>query len=85
MSHTHTNDKITQEIERISKGLKGAETLKIQSETQLDTMRNQYKKVEGEITDMGIDPKKSKEALDSMDAEMETLLAEIKALMPEAQ
>lgn len=83
MSHTHTDDKMTQEIERISKGLKSAETVKIQSETQLETMRNQYKKVEGEIADMGIDPKKSKEALDSMDAEMEALLADIKALMPQ--
>lgn len=85
MSHTHADDKITQEIERISKGLKSADTLKIQSETQLETMRNQYKKVEGEITDMGIDPKKANEALVSMDAEMEALLAEIKALMPEAK
>lgn len=85
MSHTHTNDKMTQEIERISKGLKNAETLKIQSETQLETMRTQYKKVEGEIADMGIDPKKTKEALESMDDEMAVLLAEIEALMPQAQ
>lgn len=84
MSHTHADDKMTQEIERISKGIKGAETLKIQSETQLDTMRNQYKKVEGEIADMGVDPKKAKEALDDMDNEMEKLLEEIKTLMPQA-
>lgn len=85
MSHTHTDDKMTQEIERIAKGIKGAETVKIQSETQLETMRNQYKKVEGEIADMGIDPKKAKEALENMDKEMEALLEEIKALMPQTQ
>lgn len=86
MSHTHTSkeDKIMQEAERITKQLKNAETLKIQSETQLDTLRTQYKKVEGEVEQMGVDPKKAEEALNQIDKEMAELLAEIQQLLPTA-
>lgn len=82
--HVHADDKLTKEIEHISKVIKQSETLKIQSETQLVTMRNQYKKVEGEIQDMGIDPKKAEQTLDEMDRDMALLLEEIKGLLPTA-
>jgi septal ring factor EnvC (AmiA/AmiB activator) len=84
VNHTHSDEKLAKEIEGISKGLKQSETLKIQSETELKTLRTQYKKVEGEIVQMGIDPKKAEEALALMDAEMAQLLDDIKNLMPQA-
>ena len=84
VNHTHSDEKLAKEIEGISKGLKQSETLKIQSETELKTLRTQYKKVEGEIVQMGIDPKKAEEALALMDAEMAQLLEDIKNLMPQA-
>lgn len=82
--HTHDDNKLTKEIERVSSTIKQAEKLKIQSETQLETMRSQYKKVETEIKGMGVDPKKAEEALSVMDKEMAELLAEITALLPQA-
>ena len=84
VNHSHAEDKLTKEIEGISRGLKQAETLKIQSETELKTLRAQYKKVEGEIIQMDVDPKEAQQALNVIDDEMAQLLAEIKELMPQA-
>lgn len=83
MAHTHNDEKLAKKIEVISKEIRTAETFKIQSETQLGSMREQYKKVEGEIENMGIDPKKAQESLDEMDAEIESLLGDIQKLLPE--
>lgn len=83
VNHSHADDKLTKDIEGITRGLKQAETLKIQSETELKTLRTQYKKVEGEIIQMGVDPKEAQKALTVIDEEMAQLLAEIKELMPQ--
>lgn len=85
MKHAHNNEQLTKEIELITRELKQSETLKIQSETQLKTLRTQYKKVEGEIEKDGVDPKKATEVLEGMDTEILEMLNDIKQLMTPAQ
>lgn len=82
MTHLHENDELNAKVEQVSKKLKQAETKKIQADTELKTLRNQYQRVEKEMRATGVEPKEAKQLLGQMDDEIATLLAEVEGLLP---
>ncbi|HCL4480225.1 TPA: hypothetical protein N2D99_002313 [Clostridium botulinum] len=69
-------------IEDKEKEIKKGETIKIQAETTVKNLRDQYRRVEEDIKELGVDPQKAKEELIDLDKLIEEKLAELDTLIP---
>lgn len=70
-------------FEEVEKKVKQAETVKIQAETKIVTLREQYQKVEKELMDMGVNPKEAEKEVETLNQEIENMFTEILALLPQ--
>jgi hypothetical protein len=55
---------------------------KIQAETRISSLQDQYKRTATELKELGIDPKKAETTIQEMELEIEREMAEIQALLP---
>ncbi len=69
-------------IEDKEKEIKKGETIKIQAETTVKNLRDQYRRVEEDLKELGVDPQKAKEELIDLDKLIEGKLAELDTLIP---
>lgn len=73
MEHNH----VTKKVEEIEAAIKRGETVRIQAQTRLDTLKEQRKDNTDEMKALGINPDKSAEELEKLSNEIS---AEIEAL-----
>ncbi|WP_214688465.1 MULTISPECIES: hypothetical protein [unclassified Exiguobacterium] len=74
---------MNKKVAELNKTLKQAETKKIQDETVLKTLRSQYTQVKNEMKEMGVEPDKAEDEIKKMDEEIEKLLLEAEACLPD--
>jgi|HigsolmetaAR206D_1030411.scaffolds.fasta_scaffold00003_103 predicted nucleic acid-binding Zn-ribbon protein len=80
MNANHSHD---EKLEYLKKKIEEGKMRKIQAETRISSLQDQYKKTAAELKALGIDPKKAEETIRQMEAEIEKELAEIEALLPD--
>lgn len=69
-------------IEDKEKEIKKGETIKIQADTTVKNLRDQYRKVDEDLKALGVEPKKAKENLDDIDKMIQAKLTELATLIP---
>lgn len=79
MSHNHKED---ERLQQLKKEIESGKMKKIQAETRISSLTDQYKKTSTEFKELGIDPKKAEETILQMESEIEKELSEIKNLLP---
>lgn len=68
----------------LKKRIENGKMRKIQAETRISSLHEQYKKTASELKALGIDPKKAEETIRQLEIEIEKELAEIESLLPDA-
>jgi len=81
MEQNHTNHE--ERLEALKKKIEKGKMQKIQAETRISSLQEQYKKTAEDLKALGIDPKKAKETILEMEKEIERELSEIESLLPE--
>jgi len=79
MSHNHKQDIQLQELK---KQIENGKMKKVQAETRISALQEQYKRTAKELKELGIDPKNAEAIIQQMEKEIETEMAEIQALLP---
>lgn len=79
MSHTHTDT----QLQQLKKQIEAGKMKKIQAETRVSSLQDQYKRTAVELTNLGIDPKKATETIQQLENEITKEFAEIQALLPQ--
>lgn len=80
MAQKHSHD---ERLEVLKKKIEQGKMLKVQAETRISSLKEQYKKTATELKALGIEPKDAKETILAMEKEIEKELAEIELLLPE--
>lgn len=78
MEHSH----ISAQIQKIEEQIKRGETIRIQSQTKLESIKEQQKETEAELIKLGINPEDGKSELERLEQEIENDLADLEALVP---
>lgn len=81
MSHNHKEDVQLQEIK---KRIEAGKMKKVQAETRISSLQDQYKRTATELSGLGIDPKNAERTIQELEAEISKEMAEIQALLPTA-
>lgn len=79
MSHNHKEDA---QIQQLKKQIEMGKMKKIQSETRITSLQDQYKRTAAELKDLGIEPSKAEDTIKQLEVEIARELSEIQALMP---
>ena len=74
--HMH-NEELTERIKVMGKQLKESETLKIQSTTELNSLRTQYRELESELESIGINPKEAEKEYEKLTNQINELMNDI--------
>lgn len=80
MSHNHSEA----QIQQLKKQIESGKMKKVQAETRVSSLQEQYKRTAAELKDLGIDPKKAEETIAKMEQDIAKEIEEIKALLPNA-
>lgn len=78
MEHSHLSAK----IQKIEEQIKRGETIRIQSLTKLESIKEQQKETEAELIKLGINPEDAKSELEKLDQEIINDLADLESLVP---
>lgn len=78
MEHNHADV----QLQQLKKQIEAGKMKKIQAETRISSLQDQYKRTAEEIKDLGIDPKKAEETIKALEEEIAKEMEEIKALLP---
>lgn len=73
---------IQNQITKLSQEIRKAENTKLQAETRLESLEEQYRGINKQFEDMGINPKDAIKAKEQMEKEMQKLTNEINELLP---
>lgn len=79
MSHNHKEDV---QLQQLKKQIEMGKMKKVQAETRISSLQDQYKRTAAELKELGIDPKNAETTLQEMEQEIEKELAEIQSLLP---
>lgn len=71
------NEELTERIKVMGKQLKESETLKIQSTTELNSLRTQYRELESELESIGINPKEAEKEYEKLTNQINELMNDI--------
>ena len=80
MSHQHKEE---QQLEQLKKRIEDGKMKKIQAETRVTSLKDQYKQTASELKRLGIDPKQAKETIQQMEQDIQKELEEIQNLLPQ--
>lgn len=75
---------IEERINQLNKDIRKAENTKIQAETRLETLEDQYGVINAEFEKLGIDPKDAVSEKERIEKQMAKLEEEINELLPKA-
>lgn len=73
---------IIDDLNKLEKDIRKGETLKVQAETMVRTLQEQYKKNSQSLQALGVNPKQAEEDLKKLDLEIEEKLKKLKSLVP---
>lgn len=73
---------IEERIAQLNKDIRKAENTKIQAETRLETLEDQYGAINAEFEKLGIDPKDAVSEKERIEEQMAKLEEEINELLP---
>ena len=79
MSHNHNEDVVLQQLK---KKIEAGKMKKIQAETRISSLQDQYKRTATELKRLGIDPKNAESTIEELEKEIAKEMAEIQALLP---
>lgn len=77
-----TNEAILKKIEVSEKDIRKGEEIRVEANTNIKMLQDQYRTENKKLTDLGIDPKKEDEEIKKIDEEISILLKEIDADIP---
>lgn len=69
-------------IAKINKEIRNAENARLQAQTRLDSLEEQYREINDEFKTLGIEPKNAVKAKEEMEKEMSKMEQEINKLLP---
>lgn len=73
---------IIDDLNKLEKDIRKGETLKVQAETMVRTLQEQYRRNSASLKALGVNPKKAEEDLKTIDLEIEEKLKKLKSLVP---
>lgn len=73
---------IQDRINKLNKDIRTAENIKIQADTRLESLEEQYADINNEFKELGIDPKDAVTEKEKIEQEMNKLEQEINELLP---
>ena len=79
---THHQHKEEKQLELLRERIENGKTKKIQAETRITSLKEQYKRTAQELKALGIDPKEAESKIKELEQEIQADLEEIHALLP---
>jgi chromosome segregation ATPase len=79
MSHSHKEDG---QLQLIRKNIESGKMQKVQAETRISSLQDQYKRNAANLKELGIDPKNAKDTIAQLEDEIAKDMKEIEALLP---
>ena len=73
---------IIDDLNKLEKDIRKGETLKVQAETMVRTLQEQYRRNSASLKALGVNPKQAEEDLKKIDLEIEEKLNKLKSLVP---
>ncbi len=80
----NNDEEILKEIETKEKLIKKGEEIRVEANTNIKILQDQYRTENKKLTDLGIDPKKEEEEIANIENEINSLLDEIETDIPTA-
>lgn len=81
MSHNHNEDVMLQQLKN---QIEAGKMKKIQAETRISSLQEQYKRTAAELKSLGIEPKNAEATIKKIENEIQKEIQEIQALLPNA-
>lgn len=79
MSHNHNGN---QELQQLKEQIEAGKMKKIQAETRISSLQEQYRRTASELMNLGINPKNAEETIHKLEHEIAKEIEEIKELLP---